>query len=279
MHKKYCYFNGKIIEEKNAHISPFDLGILRGYGVFDVMCTTNSKPFHLSDHWDRFIKSAKKLRLVSPITKSEYEEVLKKLLSASPYKKTSIRTVLTGGFSANGMTLSDTPTFYILLHDMDQFTPDEKLYKNGAKIITHDFIRSHTVSKTTNYIEAIIHQKKRQTKDAVEILYALNGNVTECATSNIFMIKDNILYTPKKDILFGITRKIILSIAKKEKIVIKVQDVTLTDLLSADEIFITGSAKHILPITKIDTKKISDGKPGPITQKLSEKYFAYLSRY
>ncbi|MFA5986192.1 MAG: aminotransferase class IV [Parcubacteria group bacterium] len=279
MKKKYCYFNGKIVEEKNAHISPFDLGILRGYGVFDVMCTTNGKPFHLSDHWNRLLKSAARLRLTVPISETEYANIITKLLARTPYTNTSIRTVLTGGISANGMTLHDTPTFYILLHDMDQFIPDQKLYDSGAKIITHNFIRAHAQSKTTNYIEAIIHQEKRVKKDAVEILYAINGNVSECSTSNIFMVKNDILYTPKKDILLGITRKIILTIAQKEKIATKEKDITLDELYDADEVFLTGSAKHILPIVKIDTKKIGTGKPGTITQRLSQKYFDYLSRY
>ncbi|MFA5994185.1 MAG: aminotransferase class IV [Parcubacteria group bacterium] len=277
--KKYCYFNGKIIEEKQVHISPLDLGILRGYGVFDVMYAAGEKPFHLDDHWKRFVASAQKLRLTVPVTQTKYTDIIQKLLARSPYPNTSIRTVLTGGPSENGMTLPTTPTFYILLHDMEQFMPSPKLYATGAKIITHNFVRSHTQAKTTNYIEAIIHQEKRQKQKAVEILYALNNNITECSTSNIFMVKDGVLYTPHKDILFGITRKIIMRLTKKEKIVVQEQDITLAQLCAADEVFITGSAKHILSIVKIDAQKIGSGKPGPLTKKLSRAYFDYLAAY
>lgn len=277
--KKYCYINGKIIEESRTCISPFDLGILRGYGVFDVMCATNGKPFHLLDHWRGLVKSAKDLQLTIPVTQEEYTQIISKLLAKSPYRNTSIRTVLTGGISPNGISLPTDPTFFILLHDMDQFTPAADVYKKGAKIITDNYMRAHFSSKTTSYIEAIKNQKHRNALKAIEILYTHDGLVLECATSNIFMIADGILTTTRNNIFHGVTRKVVLSLARKNRIPVSEREITVEELLSADEIFITGSAKHILPITKIDKHKIGNGKPGTLTIKLSEIFHTYRNNY
>ncbi len=159
--KTYCYINGKITEEKNAHIDIHDLGVLRGYGVLDFMCTAQGKPFHLSDHWSRLTRSAKDLGITLPLDKKTYQDIVHTLLRKNGFANTGIRTVLTGGVSPNGISLTQSPTFFIMMHDMDTLLPDQKLYKTGAKVITHPFARNPYISKTTNYIEAIKNQKKR----------------------------------------------------------------------------------------------------------------------
>ncbi|XLQ20352.1 MAG: aminotransferase class IV [Candidatus Moraniibacteriota bacterium] len=278
--KKYCYINGRIIEEKNACISPHDLGVLRGYGVFDFMCTaTENKPFLLTDHWNRLGRSAKSLGLLLPISKTEYEKIINKLLTKNGYKNSAIRTVLTAGVSNNGITLPQKPTFYILIHNITKMLPEKKLYENGAKIITHDFARDNYASKTTNYIEAIKNQKEKNRRGAIEILYIDKSNVLECTTSNIFIIKNNKLMTPSEGILPGITRKLILKLAEKNKINVIKEKITKKQLLNADEIFLTGSAKHILPITKIDSQKIGNGNVGKLTKEISTLYSDYFNNY
>ncbi len=275
--KKYCYINGKIVEEKEACISPYDLGILRGYGVFDFMCTTQNKPFLIYDHWLRLNKSARALGLKVPITQQKYKQVIKKLIAKNPYKNPAIRSVLTAGISENGITLPPKPTFYILIHDITKLLPPKNLYVNGAKIITHEFARDNYTSKTTNYIEAIKNQQRKNRRNAIEILYIDKNNVLECTTANIFVVKNNKLLTPKDGVLPGITRKYVIKLAKKNQITASEQKITKKQLLNADEVFITGSAKNILPITKVDTTTIGVGKPGPITQKISQLYSDYLN--
>jgi branched-subunit amino acid aminotransferase/4-amino-4-deoxychorismate lyase len=277
--KKYCYFNGAIIEESAVCISPYDLGVLRGYGVFDVMCTANGKPFHLTDHWKSFVKSAEELHLTPPVSQKQYTAIITELVATSPYRNTSIRTVLTGGISPNGITLPVTPTFFILLHDMDQFTPAPDLYKTGAKVIIDDYMRAHTRSKTTSYIEAIRNQKRRNDADAVEILYAHDDHITECATSNVFIIKNDTLITPESTVFHGVTRQIIITLARQNAIMTQECDITVEELRSADEMFITGSAKHILPIVMVDGTTIGTGEPGMMTRRLMHIYHTYRDNY
>ncbi|MEA3323049.1 MAG: aminotransferase class IV [Patescibacteria group bacterium] len=278
--KKYCYINEKIVEEKNACISPHDLGILRGYGVFDFMCTTkDNKPFLLHDHWMRLKRSAAALGMNVPISKEKYEKIISKLIAKNSYKDPAIRTVLTAGISENGITLPEKPTFYILIHDITKLLPSKQLYKNGGKLITHDFFRDNHASKTTNYIEAIKNQKEKSRRGAIEILYTNKNKVLECTTSNIFIVKNEKLITPADGILPGITRKLIIKLAKKNNLKIQEKTISKKQLFNSDEIFITGSAKHILPIIKVDSQKINDEKPGTITQQISKLYFDYLNNY
>ncbi len=278
--KKYCYINEKIVEEKNACISPYDLGILRGYGVFDFMCTTkDNKPFLLHDHWMRLKRSADELQLTLPINKKEFTAIVNTLIQKNPYENPAIRSVLTAGVSKNGITLPKKPTFYILIHDITKLLPKKQFYKNGASIITHEFSRDNHASKTTNYIEAIKKQKEKNRRNAIEILYLDKKNILECTTANIFIIKNNELFTPKDDILSGITRKLVIKLAKKNNISVHEQKITKKQLFDADEVFITGSAKNILPITKVDSQKIGNEKPGQLTQKIHELYFDYFNNY
>ena len=277
--KKYCYIDGKIVEEKDACISPYDLGILRGYGVFDFMCTAQNKPFLIYDHWLRLNRSARALGLKVPITQQKYKQVIKKLITKNPYKNPAIRSVLTAGMSENGITLPSKPTFYILIHDITKLLPPKNLYVDGAKIVTHDFARDNHASKTTNYIEAIKNQKEKNRRGAIEILYINKNNVLECTTSNIFIVKNKKLLTPAEGMLPGITRKLVLKLAQKNNIIAQTKNITKKQLLNADEVFLTGSAKHILPITKIDSQKVGNGKVGKLTKKLTNLYFDYFNNY
>ncbi|PID52634.1 MAG: hypothetical protein CR972_00985 [Candidatus Moraniibacteriota bacterium] len=277
--KKYCYFNGKIIEEKNIHISPHDLGILRGYSVFDFMHTTHNKPFRLNDHWTRLKNSAKELNLKLPINKKEYQEILDTLIKKNTFIDPSIRTVLTAGISEDGLTIPKQSTFYILIQDKKLFSFPKNLYKKGGKIITTQFARLYPESKTTSYIESMKNQKKRIKKGAHEILYINGTTVLECTMSNIFIIKNGTVITPKDDILHGITRKVVLELLAKNNIPHKERKITQKQLLCANEIFITGSAKHILPIVKIDKEIIEDGKVGTLTKEINTLYLNYLNSY
>ena len=135
MASSFCYFNGKIVRVDKALIHPNDLGILRGYGVFDVLKTVNGKIFLFDEHFKRLNDSADYLGVKLPVEKIEIEEVIKKLIARNKTKQASIRIVLTGGRSADVMHFdSRTPTFYILVSEFKPLEPE--LFKNGIKLAT-----------------------------------------------------------------------------------------------------------------------------------------------
>jgi branched-chain amino acid aminotransferase len=255
---KYCYFQGKIIPFDKAHIALNDLGVLRGHGVFDFYRTYNGKIFYSKEHFARFQNSAKSIGLSVPISFSEFEKITLDLLKKNKVKDASCRAVLLGGPVQNSLA-SAKPTLYILTEEV--YEPSKEQLQKGVTLMVHEFMRYVPEAKSTNYVEAVKMQKEKQKQKAYEILYVFDGKALECSTSNIFMIKGNTLITPAKNILNGITRRAVLKIAKKD-FKIEERDIKLEELLSADEVFITGTNKEVLPIVKIGKNVIGNGKVG-----------------
>ena len=196
----FCYFNGKIVPADKSLIHPDDLGILRGYGVFDVMKTVNGKIFLLDEHFKRLSDSADYLGVKLPSGKTEIEKAIKKLISKNKIQQASIRIVLTGVRSADAMCFDAwTPTFYILVSEFKPLKPE--LLKNGIKLATVDHSRDAAEIKTTNYVEAVRAINERQKKEKFfEILYVSNNVVLEASTSNFFVFIGDKLITPKDNI-------------------------------------------------------------------------------
>jgi branched-chain amino acid aminotransferase len=276
--KQYCYFNGKIVELEKAGISPYDLGIIRGYAFFDVMRTANGKPFLLKEHFLRLKKSAKEMKLSVPFSLEEFEVAILRLLKLNKLEKgATIRTVITGGLSADSFSIGEKPTAYILAENFHAFP--EVCYRKGAKLLVLENSLSFTMAKiTANYGEAIKAQELRKKKKAHEILYVKDGKIFECSTSNIFIVKNGEIVTPKEGMLFGTTRALILKRhARKFKIVER--EVTLKELEEADEVFLTATNKGVVPVVEVGEKKISDGKIGAISRELMKAYQDLILNY
>lgn len=279
---KYCYGNGDIMKERDLRLSPYDLGVLRGYGVFDFMATANRLPFHLDRHWRRFLRGARLLGLKPPLTKAQFTDIVTELIAKHPtYAELAIRTVLTGGVSVpTGILLPQTPTFYILVHDLISLLPSKTLYDRGARVITKNYQRPYANVKTVHYIEALRFQRERLRKNAAEILYHDGTRLAECSTANVFIVKNGTVLTPPPGtILPGVVRDTVIALAKKHRVPLKERHITLRVLDAADEMFITGSAKHILPVTRVDNRRVGDGAVGPVTRALMDIYRAHYAAW
>ena len=255
-----------------------DLGVLRGYGVFDVMITVNGKIFLFDEHFQRLSDSADYLGVELPVKKTEIKEAIKKLISKNKIKQASIRIVLTGGRSADAMHFDDNaPTFYILVSEFKPLKSD--LYKKGIKLATIKHSRDAAEIKTTNYVMAVKNINERQKKEKFfEILYVSNGVVLEAATSNFFVFIGDKLIAPKDNILKGITRNLVIRLANGE-FEVEERELKANELSKATEAFITATNKNIVPVVQIDNKKIADGKPGKNTKRLMELFAEFVGNY
>ena len=166
--------------------------------------------------------------------------------------------IATGGPSLDGTTFNpNTPTVYILVTD---FTPlPEHLFKDGVKLITHQYQRPFPEVKSLNYQTMVEAQPVRDAAGAFEVLYVDGKYVREAATSNIFIIKNNTVITPNTDVLAGITRSIVVILAQKQHTV-KERPITVAELLDADEVFLTATNKDILPVKQIDDRMYGVGQ-------------------
>ncbi len=271
----YCYLNGDIIPVSEAKVSVCDIGLLRGFGIYEALATKNGKPFRLADHTARFRMSAREMQLTIPVTDEVFGQILEDLHAKNGFKESIFRIILTGGTAQAGIEYDrGTPTFYILC---EEFKPIEASnFTDGCSLITAEFERQFPRYKTVNYIEAVLLQGQRKEKQALEILYVHDGGVYECATSNFFIVKDGIVITPNIGILEGITRKVALEVARAAGTV-EERPVSVDEMLQADEAFLTSSFKDIVPVVQIDDTKIGTGAVGEVTKKLMHGFEAYAN--
>jgi len=264
----YCYLNGSIKPITQAKISICDIGLLRGFSVFDFLRCYNGQPFLLKWHLERFKKSAQAVGLKIPLKDAEIEKIIKSLLQKNKLKEATVKLFLSGGFSDDGLEYNKLkPTFFIIVKPAIKYPA--KLFSAGAKLITQEHQREKSSAKTSNYLTLMSLYDKKIKAKAIEILYTHQGEVLEGATSNFFLIKGGRLITAEKNILLGTRRRLILTLAKN-KLPIEIRKIKIDELKNCDEAFICSTTRNIVPIVDIDGKKINAGQVGPITQKLME---------
>lgn len=274
------YLNGKLVEKEKAHISVFDHGLLYGDGVFEGIRTYDGLVFRLKEHIDRLYKSADAIELKVPMTKIEMIEAVIKTLKANKLKDAYIRLVVTRGIGDLGLDprKCSKSTVFIITDKIALYP--KKYYQKGLEIVTATTKRNFPQAldpriKSLNYLNNIlakIDAIKSGTEEAIMLTY--NDYVAECTGDNIFMAKDCELLTPPVDIgaLEGITRDAVISLAKRGDIPFQEKLLKMEDIYAADEVFLTGTAAEIIPVVKIDERKIGDGKPGEITLRLREEF-------
>ena len=269
------YFNGQFLDDAQALPITKELSFLRGFAIFDFFGVRGGVPLFIEDYMDRFYRSAELVGLEVPIERAQLITDIHELIKRNDFRKAYCKIILTGGFSPDGFRLGD-PNIYIMPQPLIE-QPEER-YLDGVKIITDEYKRELPEVKTTNYMHAIMKIPAMDKAGAVEVLYHDNGLIRECSRCNIFIIKDGKVITPDAEILKGITRKQILKIASADYDV-EERNVTLDELMSADEVFITSSTKMLFPVVNIDGEDIGDGYPGPITEDILEKMKAWTTAY
>lgn len=268
----YGYLYGKdIVVEEEICISPRDLGLLRGYSVFDATFISRGKPFLAKEHWEHFSMSARTLGLHIPVAFAQWKEIIERLVQKNGLETGSVRSVLTGGVSETGFAPEPgEETLYMLMNPWKPLP--EEWYEKGVRVIIKEYARKFPQAKTASYIFPIVHRGEKERSGAAEMVYVSEGCVLEASMSNIAMVKNNTIATPKSDVLSGVTMEHILSLARGLSIPVVERDILLEELLSADEVFLTGSLKHILPVTHVDGQCVHDGRTGVITRRLMQEF-------
>ncbi len=275
MSSSYTYWiNGEFVSADDAAVSYRNVGVLRGYGVFDYLRTYDFVPFRLIDHLIRLKSSADQIGLAMPYDIEEIADATQDLVQKNGHPNVGIRFVATGGISTNGFTPPEKGDLAILIEPLT--SRPQSHFTEGCKLITSRLQREFPTVKSTNYIGAVMAMKGAAEADAVEALY-VDGNdeISECTRSNFFVVQDGIIKTPEKNVLPGITRNVLLKFAP-EIAPIEIGPIFLSDLAQVDEAFITSSTKEVLPIVQIDDQIIGNGTVGPITQSLAKRFKAEI---
>jgi branched-chain amino acid aminotransferase len=267
-----CYINNQFLPYSEAKLHVSDLGLQRGYGIFDYFLEMDGRIPFFDDYLDRFYASAKLLNMEVPLDRALLKEKIWHLLRENKIGTSGIKLLLTGGDSEDLYSPS-APNFMILnlpvLHQPGDF--DE-----GLKLILLDYQRHIPEVKTTFYLPSIALFPKIKENGASEVLYCHNGLISETTRANIFMVKNGKLITPSSGILKGITRKYVLRVSRA-LMPVEEREVKLDELWQSDEVFITGTSKHVAPVVEVEGRAIGNGRPGERTRKISEAFERFYS--
>ncbi len=270
------YVDGRWVHPDEATISINDIAVLRGYSVFESLRTYNRSPFHLDEHLLRLYRSAVLIGIEIPWSSEQITDIVRDIIARNVYQHASIRLLVTGGVSEDGILPSDTPTLIVMITQLGE--RDMEGFARGCKLITTKLQRISPEAKTANYIAAVRALKEAVRRNAADALFVNErGHVLEATRSNFFIFRGDTLVTPHKGILIGVTRNVVLELARG-RFAVDERPILLEELTLVDEAFITSSSKEITPVVRIDDLVIGDGKPGPRTYELEQRFIEMVGR-
>ncbi len=268
MKKNFVWINARLLPETEARISISNSAYLYGHGVFETLRASMGRVLFIRDHLQRFKKNARYLEIKLPYSQSFLKKEISRLLHKNKLREATIR-----------VTLSEAPSGKAhLLITARPFIPYPRAcYTKGGKLILIQSVHADAATiagvKTTSYLTKILARKEIKKRHAVEgLLLNAAGSITEGASSNVFIIKRGVLYTPPlaDALLPGIRRGIVIALSKRAGIPCQEKSLRPSDLYKADEVFITSTLKDILPIREFEGKKIGSSCPGPMTRRLAK---------
>ena len=274
------YVNGEILDEDKAVISVFDRGFLYGDGIFETVRSYGGVVFCLKDHLDRLYSSMKSLKIRQSLSNKEMEKAVYELLRINNLEDASIRITISRGISKQRVfNISQNEVANVVISAQSFIPRPIEFYEKGINAdITHFKRNSQSLLsrfKALNYLESIIVRNEAIPKGSFETIF-LNefGYVCEGTVSNIFMVKGNKLMTPSLDcgVLPGITRKIVLELASYAALGTQEGKFKEEELKDSEEVFLTNSLIELIPVVKIDDRRIGNGRVGHLTQKIHSLY-------
>ena len=275
------YLNGKFILKSEAFISVMDRGFLFGDGVYEVFPVYNGLILGLESHLKRLQKGLDAINIVNPYDKKGWISIINKLISYHrENSKQAIYLQISRGCDDDRKHTHGKlePTVYMQSSPFKSQTKDDLLI--GSDAITRDDTRwSQCDTKATSLLANIMFAQEAKNHGVEEVILIRDGIVTECSSSNLFLVKDNSIYTHPKGpyILPGITREIAIDCAKYCDIEVKEVTFDKDSLMDADEVWISSSTREIVPINRIDNSLINNGKVGEIWSLIYDRYQAIKS--
>lgn len=271
---KKVFLNDGIIDAGLAKVSVADSSFLYGAGLFETMRCDGGVIFSLSDHLDRLFGSGKALSINISYDKKYISDALYNTIEANGLKDARIRLTV-----SNTLPSEDDPGSTLLISATKLEAYPEQLYEKGALAVLSPYKQNPadpTVGhKTTSYFSRLMALKYAHQKNATEaIWFTVDNRLAEGCVSNIFLVKDGVIHTPSVDtpILAGVARKTICQIARDNSMELVEGNLSIDDLLGADEVFLSNVIMRVLPVTNIEAHQIGDGQVGSITKKMAELF-------
>jgi len=280
------YLNGEFVPEEEAKVSVFDHGFLYGDGVFEGIRAYDGYVFKLEEHLDRLYDSARAINLEIPMARAELREAILETLRVNGLRTAYIRPIVTRGVGDLGIDPRKCPRpgVIILVKDWKTLYPEE-LYERGLRAIVASTRARPPESlppsvKSLNYLTNILAKLEAIAAGADEaIMLDVRGFVAEGTADNLFLVKKGVLYTPPVTTnLPGITRGVVIELAREAGYPVREEYFGVAQLYGADEVFLTGTAAELIPVVEIDGRPVADGKPGPVFRDLRQRFKAITGK-
>ena len=287
----WVFLNDKFVRQEDAVVSVFDHGFLYGDGVYETIRSYGSRLFMCEQHVARLFRSAEAIGLTIPIHREHWPDLLHESMArndvGTPQRDAYLRVTVSRGVGGIGLdpALCASPTIVIMAKPL--VAPAAALYETGVDVILASTRRNLPSAlspqiKSLNFLNNILAKREALAAGAFDsILLNWEGHLTECTISNLFFVTEGHLRTPSLEcgLLDGITRSIVLQVAKEHAITVTEGRFTPTQLYQSDEMFVTNTSMEIMPVTSVDRKPIGDGKPGPLTRRLRSLFSAARERF
>jgi branched-chain amino acid aminotransferase len=273
--------NGRISPERDAVISVFDHGFLYGEGIYETMRTYHGRLFLYDRHMRRLRNSARMIALDVPFTDQQLATQIAETMKASGITGESyVRVLVTRGIGELTYDPGATPVPSVVIIVKPHVDPAAEVYDQGVHAVICDIVRNHpgTVNpmiKSNNLMNSALAMQEALKRGGFEgIMRNYKGELTECTTSNLFIVRNGAAVTPPlaAGLLPGITREFLFDVGKEVAVEVREELLRDADLYGADEAFLTSTTREVVPIVMVDDKTIGNGKPGPVTKKLLDGF-------
>ena len=273
--------NGRIASDKDAVISVFDHGFLYGEGIYETLRTYGRRPFLYDRHMRRLRRSAELIELPIPFTDEELlAEISRTTIAAALEGEAYIRVLVTRGVGDLTYDVRATPVPSVVIIVKAHTELPAETYEQGVAVAIVDVVRNHPGSvspmiKSNNLLNCALAMQEAYRKGAFEgVMRNYLGELAECTTSNLFIVHNGTVMTPplSAGLLPGITREFVFDLGWEIGVEVREQPMRDADLLGADEAFLTGTTREIVPITSVDGTTIGSGAAGPVTRRLLQAF-------
>ena len=270
-----AYVNGHFSPIEQAKISIEDRGFQFGDGVYEVVRTYGGVPFRLHDHLSRLESSARAVSIPVPLSRTEWEALIREGVQRSEYAACMVYIQLTRGVAPRAHLFPSPASPTVVMTFRETVKPDSALQRQGVPAVTLSDLRWALCSiKSLNLLPNVLAKQQASDAGAIEAILVKDGLVTEGCSSNVCLVRDgNIITPPLSDqLLAGVTRAVALELARKNGIMVDEREVPEEELTRADELFLIGTTIEVLPVSRLNGVPVGDRMPGTVTQAVSDAF-------
>jgi len=276
------YLNGEYLPLAEAKIPVLDRGFIFGDGVYEVIPAYGRALFRLSEHLARLEHSLRSVRIANPHDTAGWRALLESVVARNPWDDQSIYLQVTRGVAPRSQEFpkeSVRPTVFVMASPLKMPTAEQRA--NGVAVVTREDYRWRRCDiKSVSLLANCLLRQEAEDVGAAETVLIRDGNVKEASTCNVFLVKDGVILNPPKDnlILHGITFDLAIDLAREAGIPLQTREVKREELFAADEVWLSSSAREVLPVTTVDGKRIGNGRPGPVYARMHQLFQDYKAR-